>query len=62
MKSKLLQKKIPSLDQQDKRLDGQPKKTEDLSEPVEATRGGTTQSIWLLMPKPLRKHTSQSGA
>jgi hypothetical protein len=62
MKSKLLQKKSYSLDQSDEVLAEQQENTEDSSEPLEAARNRTTRSTWLLMPRPLRKHSSQSGA
>jgi hypothetical protein len=63
MKSKLLQRKGYSQTQQsDEVLDDQQENTEDSSEPFEATRNRTTRSNWLLTPRPLRKHCSQSGA
>jgi hypothetical protein len=58
MRSKLLQK----INKSKEVLDDQRENTDDSSEPFEATPNRTTQSIWLLMPKPLRKHSSQAGA
>ena len=55
MRSKLLQK----INKSKEVLDDQRENTDDSSEPFEATPNRTTQSIWLLMPKPLRKHSSQ---
>jgi hypothetical protein len=52
MRSKLLQKKIPSLDQSDEVVDVQQENIEDSSEPLGATRNRTTRSTWLLMPRP----------
>ena len=57
MRSKLLQK----INKSKEVLDDQRENTDDSSEPFEATPNRTTQSIWLLMPKPLRKHSSQVG-
>jgi hypothetical protein len=62
MKSKLLQKKSYSLDQSDEVLDYEQENTEDPSEPLEAARNRATRSTRLLMPRPLRKHSAQSGA
>jgi hypothetical protein len=61
MKSKLLQKKSDSLDRSDEVLADQHENIEDSSEPLEATRKRKTQSTWLLMPRPFRKHSSRSG-
>jgi hypothetical protein len=62
MKSKLLQKKSYCLDKSDALLDGQQENIEDSSEPFEAARLRTISSTWLLTPRPLRKHSSGSGA
>jgi hypothetical protein len=63
MKSKLLQKiSYGQTHQSDDQLDSQQADTEDPSEPFEAARNRTTRSHWLLTPRPLRKHSSGSGA
>jgi hypothetical protein len=61
MKSKLLQKKIPSLDRSSEVLDRQQENIEDSSEPFEATANRATQSTWLLRPRPLRKPDHSPG-
>jgi hypothetical protein len=53
MKSKLLQKISHSqTHRSDDLLDYQKENTEDPSEPLEAARNRTTQSTWLLTPRP----------
>jgi hypothetical protein len=64
MKSKLLQKiSYSQTHQSDDLLDDQQENTDDSSEPLGvSTRNRTTRSTWLLTPRPLRKHSSGSGA
>jgi hypothetical protein len=63
MKSKLLQKiSYSQTHQSHDLLDDQQENTEGPSKPTEAARNRTTRSTWLLTPRPLRKHSSGSGA
>jgi hypothetical protein len=62
MKSKLLQKISNSLDRSDEVVDDQQANIENSSESLEAARHRTTRSTWMLTPRPLRKHSSGSGA
>jgi hypothetical protein len=61
MKSKLLQKIIAKPTSHVSRLDDHQENIEDSSMPLEPSRR-KTRSPWLLTRRPLRRHSSQSGA